>query len=92
MKQGTLHHLIDEFKEGKIWYEPNAGLDMGPYDIENSIRTIKTICAGSKKTRKAFLDLGCGCGRITAALSRHFPDAAIDIMDHNPHYLQHAKK
>ena len=94
MKQGTLHHLLDEFEEGKIWYEPNDGHDLGPDDIENSMRTIEAICARLKKSkgRRAFLDLGCGCARIAAALSRHFPNAAIDIMDRNPHYVQHAKK
>ena len=56
--------------------------------------TMATICRRRKKTngRRAFLDLGCGCGRIAAALSHDFPDAAIDIMDKNPNYVQHAKK
>ena len=45
MKQGTLHHLLKEFEEGKIWYEPNDGHDLGPDDIENSMRTIEAICA-----------------------------------------------
>ena len=45
MKQGTLHNLLKEFEEGKIWYEPNDGHDLGPDDIENSMRTIEAICA-----------------------------------------------
>ena len=93
MKQGTLDHLLGEFKKGKIWCEPNAGLDMGPHDIGNSVRTIEAICARRNKSQpRAFLDLGCGCGRITAALSYRFPNDKIDIMDRNPHYLQHAQK
>lgn len=94
VKQGTLRHLINRFEEGKIWYEPNAGHDLGPDDIANSMFTMATICRRRKKSkgRRAFLDLGCGCGRIAAALSHRFPDAAIDIMDSNPNYLQHAKK
>ena len=66
---------------------------MGPNDIRNSIKTIEAICARRKRRgTRAFLDLGCGCGRIAAALSYRFSNDKIDIMDRNPHYLQHAQK
>ena len=94
LRQGTLRHLINRFEEGKIWYEPNAGHDLGPDDIANSMFTMATICRRRKKTngRRAFLDLGCGCGRIAAAVSHVFPNVKVDIMDRNPNYVQHALK
>ena len=85
--------MIKQFKKGKIWLDPNDGTDLGIDDIRNSIRTIEAICARiSRQGTRAFLDLGCGCGRIAAALSHAFPNDKIDIMDRNPHYLQHAQK
>ena len=93
-KQGTLHHLVKKTVKGGIWSAPNDGIVIGHHDIANSVRTFEAICRRrkSRKGRRAFLDLGCGCGRIASALSQYFPNDAIDIMDRNMDYVQHAKK
>ena len=63
---------------------------IGDKEIVNKVTTIYNQ---RKKTKRlAFLDASCDLGGIAVSFRQSFPDAVIDIMDHNPCNIEHAKQ
>ena len=78
--------LTDPAKKGGGW-DPKEFFETGRAEIERASQELSGKGVSLQKTRA--LDFGCGVGRLSQALVRHFE--RVDAVDISPSMIEHAK-
>ena len=77
---------LDDKRNGR--WDLNVFLSTGEAEVEHMLATAARL--GRPKRRESALDFGCGVGRLTRALARHFDETVgIDVSER---MLEHARR